>query len=88
MVPGWSLHGELAWLAEAGIPNDELVRMATADAAEWLGIGDTVGTLEAGKVADLVVLGADPLADIANVGEVEAVVQAGVVLDRSALVDL
>jgi imidazolonepropionase-like amidohydrolase len=84
-VPGYSFHRELATLALADVPPEDLLVAATKNGAEWLGIDDRTGTLLPGKEADLVVLGADPLADIANVGAVELVVSNGVVVDPDDL---
>jgi len=77
VIPGVSYHQELALLAEAGIPPREILKMATHDGAEALGILSDVGTLEPGKRADLVVLSADPLADIHNTRRIERVMQGG-----------
>ena len=68
---------EMALMSEAGVPNIEVLRGATLYAAEWLGIEDTYGSIEQGKIADLVLVNADPLADIANVHDVYRVIQHG-----------
>jgi imidazolonepropionase-like amidohydrolase len=78
VIPGVSYHQELALLAEAGIPPLEILKMATHNGAEALGILAEVGTIEPGKQADLVVLQADPLADIHNTRRIEKVMQRGV----------
>jgi imidazolonepropionase-like amidohydrolase len=77
VIPGVSYHQELALLAEAGIPPLEILKMATHNGAEALGILAEVGTIEPGKQADLVVLQADPLADIHNTRRIEKVMQRG-----------
>jgi imidazolonepropionase-like amidohydrolase len=56
--------------------------MATSDAAAALGIGDRVGTIQPGKLADLVLLDGDPLQDIESVGRVDLVVKEGRVVYR------
>ncbi len=76
-VPGFSLHRELALLAEAGISNADVLAAATRVAAGVLGWGDEVGTLEPGKRADLLLIRGDPLSDITSSREVEVVVAAG-----------
>ena len=81
VVPGASLHGELALLVSAGIPPLEVIKIATKNAAEGLGISGEVGTVEAGKLADLVVLSANPLQEIGNTRAVELVIQRGKILD-------
>jgi hypothetical protein len=77
LLPGASLHEELALLVRAGLTPIEALRAATITAAEALGREDQMGTVEAGKLADLVILEADPLADIANVRRIRAVVHRG-----------
>lgn len=77
LVPGPSFHREMALLVEAGIAPREVLKMATANAARALGIASRAGTIEAGKRADLVLLSADPTADIANTRKIEWVMKAG-----------
>lgn len=64
LVPGQSLHEELALYVEAGLAPLRALRAATLDAMRFLGWDDDLGTLEAGKRADIAVLGADPLSNI------------------------
>lgn len=73
----WFFQRELELMASAGIPAAEVLRMATRNAAVALGRPSEFGTVEPGKRADLVVLGADPLADIGNARRIEWVVQGG-----------
>ena len=84
-IPGLGLHQELELLVEAGIPPMTVLKIATHDAAEWLGILNEVGTVEEGKQADLVILEKDPLANIRNTREISSVIQAGQVIDRDGL---
>jgi Tol biopolymer transport system component len=83
---GLGVHLELALLAEAGIPNDQVLRMATAGGAIALGVEREVGTLEEGKLADFVVIDGDPLTHIADTQRIVAVVKGGVWRERSALI--
>jgi imidazolonepropionase-like amidohydrolase len=84
--PGWSLHEELELLVtEAGLSPQEALRSATLSAAEFLGLQHTLGTVEAGKSAELVILDADPLQDIRNTQRVHTVIRRGQVHDRAAL---
>lgn len=83
--PGYSLHRELQLLSEAGIPNGVLIKMATRDAADWLGVLEKTGTIEKGKIADLLILDRDPLEAISNTLAIHSVIQNGRVLDRSRL---
>ncbi len=73
-----NLHRELELLVRlGGLSPAEALRSATRDAAAVLGALDSRGTVEPGKLADLVILGADPLADIRNTRSVELVVKHG-----------
>jgi imidazolonepropionase-like amidohydrolase len=85
VVPGISLHQELELLASAGIKPLEVLTLATRNGAQALGIADETGTLEPGKRADMVVLSANPLADIANTRRIEQVLLGGRVLERETL---
>jgi Tol biopolymer transport system component len=82
---GLGVHLELALLAQAGIANDQVLRMATAEGALALGLEREIGTLEEGKLADFVVIDGDPLTYIADTLRIVAVVKGGVWQDRSAL---
>ena len=85
VVPGAGLHDELTLLVGAGLTPAEALRAATRDAAFFLGAADSLGTVEQGKLADLVLLDADPLADIANVRRIAAVISRGRLLERREL---
>jgi imidazolonepropionase-like amidohydrolase len=76
-VPGASFHRELELLASAGIPTLQVLRIATRNGARSLGIESDVGTVAPGKVADLVLLSADPIADIRNTRKIAWVMQGG-----------
>jgi hypothetical protein len=84
-VPGFTLHDELMCLVESGLTPIEAIQAATRNPARCLGLEKELGTVEAGKRADLVLLGADPLADIHNTTRIEAVVADGRLYDRRAL---
>ena len=84
-LPGFSMADELELLVQAGFTPMEALQSATIQPARFLGTADSMGTVEPGKVADLVLLDRDPLADIANVGTVQAVVIGGKLYDRAAL---
>jgi imidazolonepropionase-like amidohydrolase len=75
----------LELLASAGIPLQEVIGMATKNAADALGISGEVGTVEAGKAADLVVLTSNPLKSISNLRDIEYVIQAGRIIDVKSL---
>ena len=84
-LPGLSLHQELALLVQAGLTPMEALQTATLNAAVFLGKQDEYGTIQEGKVADIVVLDANPLENIANTQKIHAVVVAGRLLDREDL---
>ena len=85
VIQGFSLHDELGWLVKAGLSPLEALRSATIRPAEYFDIADTAGSIAKGKFADLVLLNADPLRDIANTRKIEAVVAAGHYLRRAEL---
>jgi len=82
---GLGTHLELALLAQAGIANDHVLRMATVEGALALGLERDIGTLEEGKLADFVVLDGDPLTRIGDTLKIVAVVKGGVWRDRQTL---
>jgi imidazolonepropionase-like amidohydrolase len=85
LLPGFSLHDELGLLARAGLTPMEALQSATRNPAEFLGLLDSLGTIETGKIADLVLLGANPLEDINNTQKIRAVIVGGKLLDQSEL---
>jgi imidazolonepropionase-like amidohydrolase len=82
---GPSLHWELEYLAEAGLPSLEVLRLATEGAAEIVGAAGDLGSLEAGKLADIVLLDADPLTDIRNTQKIWRVIKHGHIFDPAKL---
>ena len=83
IVPGVSLHDELELLAEAGFTTAEVLRAATMAPAQLLGMSDSLGQARPGYLADLVLLEADPLADIRNTRRIVTIIRAGVPLDSA-----
>lgn len=73
VVGGFSLHDEIELLVEAGLTPEEALVAATRLPAKWLGIDSEVGTVEAGKRADLILLDANPLSDIKNTWKIAGV---------------
>ncbi|MDR3702538.1 MAG: amidohydrolase family protein [Candidatus Sulfopaludibacter sp.] len=84
-VPGFALHEELALLVEAGLSPAAALRTATWNPAEFLHVSQDYGSLEPSKVADLVVLDANPLIAIANTRRIHAVVRRGHLIEAAEL---
>jgi len=84
-IPGYSLHSELEFLVRAGLSPLEALGSATVRPAEYFALQDEIGTIDPGKKADLVLLDANPLQDIANTKKISGVVTKGVYYDREAL---
>jgi hypothetical protein len=83
--PGFSIHQELELLVESGLSPAEALRGATLHNARALGQADRLGTIEPGKLADLVLLDANPLESIANTRTISKVFRGGLVLEPDAL---
>jgi imidazolonepropionase-like amidohydrolase len=88
VFPGFSVHDELGLLVKAGLTPLEALQAATLNAAKCLALSDSHGTVEKGKVADLVLLEADPLADIANTRKITAVIVGGKILPKTTLEEM
>lgn len=77
VVPGLSFHQELELLVDAGLTPAQAIQAGTVWAARYLQVEDRLGTVEAGKLADLVVLDENPLEDIRHARRISAVIQGG-----------
>lgn len=84
-LAGFTLHRELELYVEAGIPAPKVLRLATLGAAEITGRADRLGSIEEGKLADLILVDGDPTRDISAIRNVELVIKDGMVLDPDAL---
>jgi hypothetical protein len=84
-IGGFRYHDEMGHLARAGLSPAAILRAATIDAARYARLDRTQGSVSPGKRADLVLLAANPLVDIANTRRIEAVMSGGRLYDRAAL---
>ena len=81
-VAGFVVHDEMEIWQEGGIKPMQILQAATKWSADALKVGDKLGSVEPGRLADLVIVNADPLADIANLRKIDTVVFDGKVVDR------
>jgi imidazolonepropionase-like amidohydrolase len=84
---GLASQVELALLVEAGLTPLQAIQAATINPARMIGREKELGTVESGKLADLLILDADPLADISNVYQIHRVIKSGVVFDPAKLLN-
>jgi len=84
-MPGFSLHDELGLLVQSGLTPMQALQAATLNPARFLGAEKDFGTIESGKGADLILLDANPLDDIANTRKISSVVYGGKFFPRAAL---
>jgi imidazolonepropionase-like amidohydrolase len=85
IMPGFSLHDELANFVEAGFTPMESLQTATSNPVKFLGMESSLGSIEPGKIANLVLLTANPLDDIHNTRRISAVIVSGHLFERSEL---
>jgi imidazolonepropionase-like amidohydrolase len=85
MFPGWSLHEELENLVKAGFTPLQALQTATLNPAKYRGRSDTEGTIEKGKIADLLLLRSNPLQSIGRTREIDAVIVRGRYYSRNDL---
>ena len=78
--PGFNTIQEMEFMAEAGLTPEKVIRAATRNAAEHLGLVEDLGTIEPGKIADLIIIDGDPLKDISSLHQVQMVIKAGKVV--------
>jgi imidazolonepropionase-like amidohydrolase len=87
LLPGYSLWREMEIFAEAGLSPLEVLKAATFNGAFALGRTDLLGSIENGKLADLVVLNANPLSNISNVRQVHRVIKEGIIYEPDVLLN-
>ena len=77
ILPGYSLHEEMSLLEQGGFTPMDVLQMATINAAELVGAAHLIGSVETGKLADLVVLGSDPRKSVSNISDIDYVIKGG-----------
>ncbi len=87
VFPGWGVHQELELFVEAGLTPLEALQAATVNGAKILQKEQELGTVQVGKWADLLILDANPLENIAHTQRIHRVISKGVVLDPEALLN-
>ncbi len=85
LLPGFAFHRELLAMVHAGLPTNVVLKAATINGANALGVGDKLGSVEAGKLADLYIANGNPLDDIKAARDVRLVIKAGVIYDPETL---
>ena len=80
-MPGKGVHRELEFLVDAGFLPKDVLMWCTKGSADFVGKGDELGTVEAGKIADIIVVNGDPLADITALRKIETVIKNGEIMD-------
>ena len=85
LLPGFAYHRELLALTYAGLPNHIVLKAATLNGATALGLGDMLGSLEVNKLADLIIVNGNPLADIKHTRNIHRVIKQGVVHNPKTL---
>jgi imidazolonepropionase-like amidohydrolase len=85
VMPGFSVHEELANFVSAGMPPYEALKTATVDAAEFMGAQGEFGVIKRGARADLILLDGNPLEDVTNTSRIAGVMAHGHWLSREAL---
>ena len=78
--PGFNTIQEMEFMAEAGLTPEKIISAGTQNAAEHLGLLDDLGTIESGKIADLIIIAGDPLKDISLLHHIQIVIKAGQVV--------
>jgi imidazolonepropionase-like amidohydrolase len=85
IIPGYSVHEEMVIWQEAGIPTADVLRSATIVPAQFMGVDDRLGSLQAGKTVSLVLVRGNPLEDIRNAQQIEGVFLRGQYFSRGDL---
>ncbi|MCB0855146.1 MAG: amidohydrolase family protein [Bacteroidetes bacterium] len=82
IFPGYSLHEEMQILEKGGMPRLDIIKMGTLNAARMVHASDSLGSIEAGKIANLILLDENPLESIENTLAIHKVIKNGVIQER------
>ena len=85
LLPGFAFHRELMAMVHAGLPPSAVLKAATINGANALGVGDKLGSIETGKLADLVIVRGDPTTDISMTRNVRTFIKAGQIYESQSL---
>jgi imidazolonepropionase-like amidohydrolase len=85
ILPGFSVHEEMAIWQEAGIPAADILRSATLVPVQFVGFGDRLGSIRQGKSASMLLIRGNPLEDVRNAQQIEAVFLHGQYFNRTDL---
>jgi len=85
LLPGFAYHRELLALVDAGLPIISILKAATINGANALGVADKLGSIEPGKLADLFIVKGDPFEDIKAARNIKWVIKGGVLYDPETL---
>ena len=85
LLPGFAFHRELYAMVHVGIPAMEVIQAATINGAKALGVADRLGSIEAGKEADIVIINGNPLPDIKDTRNIEFIIKEGILIDPKVL---
>jgi len=88
VVPGFSLHRELELMVQAGLTPMQAIQAATKAGADFLGRSNEVGTIETGKLADLIIVDGQPHVRISDIRNVSTIIKDGMAFEKSALLGL
>jgi len=86
VVPGMSIHQEMELLNQAGISNLEILKIATYNGALSLGIENVKGSVEKGKIADLIILNENPITNIQNTQKINYIIKDGKIYSPNELI--
>ncbi len=87
LLPGFAFHRELYAMVHVGIPAMEVIQAATINGAKALGVADRLGSIEAGKEADIVIINGNPLIDIKDTRNIEFIIKEGILYDPKVLLN-